>query len=247
MAAHHQQLGGLGLLEKLMGRLVGDDHPPDQHVGVALLPAGQPLAEGLLPHRLQRGPVQPRKLEHPGVAPGVYRYQVHAPERSLLEGDLDRVVRGRRAVHPDHHRRLGGMWNQRVRVVDDRDRALGVMCKPGADGTEQSAGQRAPAAGAHHDHLGAGGKIGQHRDRGSGDHLAGDLYRGALGGLLDGLQGGGEQLGALVLLPLQVARRHRNLREGHDGRGRQDVDKFEGGTAPGGVTGRPVDRDPGRG
>ena len=45
-AANDKQLGRLRLVEKVMGRFVVHDNAPNLDVGIALLPAGQPLFEG---------------------------------------------------------------------------------------------------------------------------------------------------------------------------------------------------------
>ena len=246
MAADDQQLGRLGLLQQLVGRPVRHDHPAHRHVGIALLPPRQALAEGLLPHRLHGRPIHAGEFEHPGIAPGVHGHQVDPAERRLLEGDLQGVFGCGRTVHAHHHRRLRRVRHQRILVVDDRDRAVRVMDQAGADRSQQSAPQSSAAVAADHHHLGAGGQIGQHRDGRSADHLGGHLQPRITGRLPRRQDRLLQQLGPLALLPLQIARRHGHVGKCHHHRRLQDADQLEGHAAAGGVTRRPVDRNPRR-
>ncbi len=71
MAAHDDELGRRGAIEKVSGRLVVHHDAGDADVGVAFPPAGQALGQGFLSRRLQ-GPIfHARDMGHVGVAPGM--------------------------------------------------------------------------------------------------------------------------------------------------------------------------------
>ena len=60
VATDDDQLGRLGLVEKTAGRLIPNHHPFDADVGVAVLPAGDALRQGLLGGGLLSRPFQAR-------------------------------------------------------------------------------------------------------------------------------------------------------------------------------------------
>jgi hypothetical protein len=60
VATDDDQLGRLGLVEKTAGRLIPNHHPFDADVGVAVLPAGDALRQGLLGGGLLSRPLQAR-------------------------------------------------------------------------------------------------------------------------------------------------------------------------------------------
>ena len=88
-----------------------------QHAGEP----GQPLGQREPRFRLELLDLQPGNLVHGGdVAPRVQRHYVHSSPRRLIEGDLGRRQRRRRAVDPNQH---GRIRSYRGRIfVDDGDR-----------------------------------------------------------------------------------------------------------------------------
>ena len=52
VAADHDELGGLGFVEKMAGRVIEHNPTVDGDIGVAFLEAGEPLGEGLLGRRI---------------------------------------------------------------------------------------------------------------------------------------------------------------------------------------------------
>lgn len=98
-AADHDQLGFLGALDELAGRLIAHHHAGYGYVGIPLLPTRQPLGQHLLGHRLSCRPIDSGPLRHIDVAPCVQRHQVHVSPRRFVECDCGRQLGGRRAVN----------------------------------------------------------------------------------------------------------------------------------------------------
>ena len=148
-----------------MGGAVAHHHAPYLHLGVALLPAGQPLGEQLLGLRAQRHPLFVGERVDRGVTPGVHRHQWHRAPGRLVESHRHRGLRRRRPVDAHDDRGLLGLHRRIGLLVNHRHRAVCVVDEAGADRAQQSPAHPAEPTVADHEQLSVLGQV-DHRLRG---------------------------------------------------------------------------------
>jgi len=130
------------------------------------------------------GPSAAEQRERPGRHPrlppparqGAQRHQRHIAQRRLLEGEAERGLRRRGAVHAGHD------WarclvDRPPPAADDHDAPGRVPGDLPGNRSEPQAGQLAVPAAAHHDHLGGAAALAQHPRGRPGDERGADPAR----------------------------------------------------------------------
>jgi hypothetical protein len=127
--------------------LVRHDEALHIHLGMLLLPRGEPLGQDL-----------PSRFLRLLVAAGVQRHQWHVPDRRLVEGVRDRRLVGRAPVDADHDQGIPEVRSIAAANHHHRAVCVGHDVRGGKAGEQFDDGS---AGFAEHDHAGIVGQIQQ--------------------------------------------------------------------------------------